>query len=125
MLLIQNAFGFVLSSKLNSDFVDVNQLKTDFKNRLTLQFDPEWQTSINESKICILYRHLKDEFKLESYLLSIPCKICKYILKFRLCNHKLSIEKGRYAGKEGRLCKTCKMNFLGDEYHLIFKCNNS
>ena len=60
------------------------------------------------------------------YLLNIPWKFAKYILRFRLSNHKLNIETGRYTGinRELRICDKCQLNVLGDEFHLCFVCTN-
>ena len=44
--------------------------------------------------------------------------------KFRMSNHKLEIERGRYQKipRRERFCKLCTDNVLGDEYHFIFEC---
>ena len=49
----------------------------------------------------------------------------RYIItRWRLSNHDLSIETGRYSRpitpREDRLCETC--NKLEDEYHVVFVC---
>ena len=49
----------------------------------------------------------------------------KWIIKFRLCNHKLSIdsEKGSYIDRFRRYCDLCDSESLRDEYHLLMECN--
>ena len=49
------------------------------------------------------------------------------ITKFRTCNHKLSVEKGRYNNVERymRYCDICNQDMLGDEYHLLLECKNT
>ena len=44
--------------------------------------------------------------------------------KFRVSDHSLEIESGRYKNitKEERICKNCNLNEIRDEYHLFLKC---
>ena len=126
VLLLQNGFGYVwLNDFINTDF-NTDSFKVDFKERLILQYIQQWQSSVKESRKCVLYKHVKDEIKLEKYILSLPWKFCKYVLKLRLSNHKLSIETGRYLGidRNLRYCDNCSMDLVGDEYHLVCECNN-
>ena len=50
----------------------------------------------------------------------------KELCKFRISNHNLMIEKGRYmnpkAPREERFCPSCKANFVEDELHLFYIC---
>ena len=44
--------------------------------------------------------------------------------KFRVSDHSLEIESGRYKNitrEEGK-CKNCILNEIGDEYHFFLKC---
>ena len=52
--------------------------------------------------------------------------LCKYLVKFRTCNHKLFIQTGRYNNIERNqnTCDICKMNLLGHEYHLFYEYDN-
>ena len=45
-------------------------------------------------------------------------------MKFRIGNHKLMIETGRYSQipRVNRLCPTCGSNQIEDEIHLLFHC---
>ena len=76
---------------------------------------------------CTLYKDFKSEFGFEDYLLHAPYQYITYIIKFRLCNHKLPVERGRYLNiiRSERTCDVCDMNVLGDEYHYIMECRNS
>ena len=51
----------------------------------------------------------------------------KIITKFRLSNHYLPIEKGRYVkpklNRNQRLCTFCKSH-VGDELHVLFECEH-
>jgi hypothetical protein len=43
--------------------------------------------------------------------------------KFRVSDHSLEIETGRYKHitREERICKNCNLNEIGDEYHFFLK----
>ena len=45
-------------------------------------------------------------------------------MKFRIGNHKLMIENGRYdkTPRNNRLCPTCVSNQIEDKIHLLFYC---
>jgi hypothetical protein len=45
--------------------------------------------------------------------------------KFRVSDHSLEIESGRYKNitREERKCKNCNLNEIGDEYHFFLKCS--
>ena len=44
--------------------------------------------------------------------------------KFRVSDHSLEIETGRYKNitREERICKKYNLNEIGDEYHFFLKC---
>jgi hypothetical protein len=44
--------------------------------------------------------------------------------KFRVSDHSLEIESGRYKNitREERICKYCNLIEIGDEYHFFLKC---
>ena len=44
--------------------------------------------------------------------------------KFRVIDHSLEIESGRYENitREERICTNCNLNEIGDEYHFFLKC---
>ena len=70
------------------------------------------------------YRMFKHNFQYEDYLNTLPHTSANLFMKFRLLNHKLPIQKGRFLGIERneRLCQKCNINEIGDEFHYIFKC---
>ena len=49
------------------------------------------------------------------------------LLKFKISNHKLLIEQGRYQmdhlPREHRSCRLCNSNQVEDEIHFFFQCN--
>ena len=46
-------------------------------------------------------------------------------MKFRISNHKLMIEVGRYDNipRERRFCPLCKSNQVENENNFLFQCN--
>ena len=66
----------------------------------------------------------KNKFEIEKYLVDLPFDSARFLLKFRVLNHKLPIQKGRFLGIERneRKCNKCSCNDLGDEYHYLFLC---
>ena len=75
------------------------------------------------------YRLYKSENQLEPYLsiISNP-DIRQNLARLRISAHNLPIEKGRHRrnGKvplKERTCDMCFDNEIGDEYHMMIKCN--
>ena len=122
--LLRNGFGYVWYNQGNG--LNIECFKEDFKERLHREFVQEWRSFLNESPKCLLYREIKQEFGLESYMYKLPMQLLPFLIKFRTSNHKLEIERGRYDNIERseRICKMCSLNVLGDEYHLLFECLN-
>ena len=58
---------------------------------------------------------------METYLLKSPVSLRIYLTKFRVSNHKLPIERGRYENLERseRKCNVCHV--LGDKFHFLFQ----
>ena len=72
-----------------------------------------------------LYKLFKKNFEMESYLYGKLDKLEKKILsRIRLSSHNLEIESGRHMKipVEMRLCKSCNMQKVGDEFHFIMEC---
>ena len=71
-----------------------------------------------------LYSKLKTDFRLEPHLLNNTGG--SYITKFRISDHNLPIERGRYERPKPprnlRVCTQCHSG-VGDEEHALFHCN--
>jgi hypothetical protein len=87
-----------------------------------------WNTSLtrmDKLQTLIMY---KTELTSEPYLsLSIPQRIRSQLAKFRIGNHRLEIEVGRFQGtiRNERFCKLCfsvDKRFIEDEYHVLLVC---
>ena len=82
-------------------------------------------SSVNETSKLYIYIKIKSELKLENYLLFFSnFKMRQLSTKFRVSDHSLEIESGRYTNitREERICKNCNLNKIGDEYHFFLKC---
>ena len=78
-------------------------------------------SNLDENSKLFLYNKLKNEIKLEDYLYTLTNFNSRKILtKFRISDHKLEIEIGRYkkVPRKQRICKACKV--LDDEKHSCF-----
>ena len=73
-----------------------------------------------------IYANIKQNYCLETYLDLYPK--CQNITKFRLSDHNLPIERGRYLkpklSRDMRICNICKVG-VGDEFHVLFQCQNN
>jgi hypothetical protein len=81
-------------------------------------------SSFNETSKLYICSKIKSELKLENYLLFFSnFKMRQLFTKFRVSDHNLEIESGRYKNitREERKCKNCNLNEIGDEYHFFLK----
>ena len=97
----------------------------------------EWQNNIESKPKLRLYKELKQEFTVESYVIrNIPKNIRSIFAQFRIGILPLHIETGRFVNivdsqtgryrktnVEERLCKLCNSQEVEDEKHFIFECN--
>jgi len=105
---------------------EISEFKRSCKETLTVFDTEEWRTEVNNCRKCYLYKAYKLELKLEDYLCNIDTDKLKVVLtRFRLCNHRLSLEIGSYNNLERkfRLCPHCDQNDIGDEFHYMFTCS--
>ena len=79
-------------------------------------------SKFDSSSKLFLYGKIKPNCNSECYLKHNNFTYRKLISKFRLSDHSLGIETGRYMKipREQRLCKNCKI--LDDEKHFFFDC---
>ena len=84
-------------------------------------FDNKLKSIDNNSKL-FLFKALKSKNKSEFYLKYPDFEIRRLICKFRLSDHSLAIETGRYKKipRHLRTCNKCKT--LDDENHFFLNC---
>ena len=105
-------------------FPNRNWLIKATKQKLVDLFLNEWQSQIENNTSCYNYRLFKTKFCFENYLVTVPTKFRKYLLKFKARNHMLPVETGRWRRipRENRKCHLCHLD-IGDEYHYLINCN--
>jgi len=97
-------------------------MKHIVKGRITDIYVERWKNNIFESPKCYNYRMYKNDLIMEKYLLLLPLPLRISFTRFRVANHKLPIEKGRFENipRHERKCSVCDV--LGDEFHYLFMC---
>ena len=93
------------------------------KQSIHTQYLHMYKYNLDNSKR-LFYRSIKEEFIFEPYLDILPTNLRVPLTKFRLSNHKLPIEKGRWSNvpRSDRICPNCNDNIIGDEHHYLFEC---
>ena len=83
-----------------------------------------WKKQIEESSKLSFYNTFKKDYKLEEYLTQIKQPQRRAYTKFRICNHKLQIEYGRYQKihRDEIICKRCNSKSVENEYHFALEC---
>ena len=95
------------------------------KQRILDMYNQKWYSDINNSSRLKSYSLYKHEFIFEKYLKVITEPKYKIAMsRFRTSSHELRIETGRYDNtpREQRLCKSCNMNKIEDEFHFLLVC---
>ena len=105
--------------QLNNNFVH----KT-IKQTLLDQCLQKWDDDTQKSSKGRNYRLFKATVSFENYFKILPKQNYLRLIKFRLANHKLPIETGRWENIElsERKWQKCSKNLLGDEFHYLFEC---
>ena len=99
-----------------------NRVKTHSLQSLSVS-----RTNVGGSKLRT-YAKFKHTAEIENYLtcIDLSWKQKRVISKFRLSNHKLHIETGRYCRPrlppERRTCNVCSLNATEDEPHFLIVC---
>ena len=117
-------------SKTDDIKSEINKSITPIKNKITniyqkLFFDILSGLQTETSTKLTIFSNIKRNYKYEPYLDVPPNN--RYITKFRLSDHNLPIERGRYhrpkIPRNERLCSLCN-NEIGDEIHALLQCKN-
>ena len=120
-LLETSGFGFVWQQQ----FVEnENGFISTFEKRLCDIYRQNWLSQVNLTSEGRLYKHIKMNFKLESYLFMNNKAFRMAITKIRLSSHLFMIERGRWGSnslaRNERLCQIC--NCIEDEFHVLVEC---
>ena len=125
-----------LSKYLDTDLFKIFNMKFNLKkfilNRLKLKYNQLWYSSLNDDRKSMsfgnklrTYRLFKNNISFEPYLSMGNRNLRIQMTKFRISNHNLEIERGRYRGLQAtdRICNLCK-NGVEDEPHFLLKCKS-
>ena len=93
------------------------------KQKLRDIYIANWHAQLDTSSSATTYKLIKTRFGMENYLVTLPMKFRKSLIKIRTRNHRLPIETGRWqhVTREERICNLCNQS-LGDEFHFILEC---
>jgi hypothetical protein len=118
---------WLLKYLATANFVSVEWLKMSVEQRLKDQFIQKWYQELESMSSCDLYVEFKKEFKMEKYLLLENVKYRQAICNLRLNNNRIPKVVGRYKNivRNRRFCNLCDGNSVGDEFHILFECNNT
>ena len=106
----------------NFNGVDGRQLNLAVSTRLTDAFIQNWNSEINEKKLCLNYRLFKTELGFEKYFDILDNNLRIPFTKFRCGSHCLPVKDKRYLGiNERNTCPLCHID-IGDEYHYVKSC---
>ena len=85
-----------------------------------------WYRNIITKGICSSYSVYKEVYGIEEYLVKLAKTNRINICKFRTGNNNLPVVRGRYHNvrREERFCDKCNSEQVGDEYHVLFQCQN-
>ena len=99
-------------------------LKTVVRTSLQDQFKQTWYSDIQTNSKTLNYRLFKELFGFEKYLDILETRDIYTLCQFRLINHRLPIESGRWnkIQRDKRICELCDFKDLGDEFQCVMKC---
>ena len=109
---------------LNQNEIPTN-ISMSVKLKLIEPYSTSCKHSIFDSPKCLNYRIFKEDFTLEKYFNILPDDLSKAFCHFRILNHRMPIEWGRFLGtsRDDRICELCFNNKFGDEYHYLIECS--
>ena len=96
--------------------------KTLLKNYENMFFEILRSFNINNKRF--LYSKIKTNYIIEPFIENSNFENRKLIVKMRISDHVLEIERGRYnkINREQRICRICHLNVIEDEEHFFFHC---
>ena len=115
----KNGFSFLWGhSQINT-----NWLKLALPQRLKDCELQNWQSEVNDNRLCGSYKLFKETLSLELYLSELEFEDRITLAKFRCGCHKLPVSANKYVNLDSpMLCNSCDMNEQGDEYHYTLVC---
>jgi len=102
-----------------------NTTIAEFSCKMKNAYFEKWKSDIQTSNKLSFFRSFKDNYESEKYLDIIDnFEQRRHFTKFRVSNHQLAIETGRYQKMpiEDRICTLCDKHVVESEIHLLFHC---
>ena len=120
-ILNETGFGY-LWQQTNAGSLTIGKIQ-EIKQRISDQCLQKLKSNDSCSTKKTQYLLLKEDWKIEKYLENLDYSHAITLLKFRLDNHKLPVEIGRYQkiDYKDRICPKCRTE-IGDKFHYIFSC---
>ena len=114
-------------SNLDPESLDNDRIRR-YATNMKEKYISFWRHSLERSKKLEFYKVFKDEYFTSDYLNQLRnFNERRNLVKFRVSNHKLMIELGRYQTdhmpRETRLCPLCKSNQVENETHFLLQCS--
>ena len=83
--------------------------------------------SFNINNKLFLYSKIKTNYIIEPFIENSNFENRKLIVKMRIRDHVLEIERGRYnkINREQRICRHCHLNVIEDKEHFFFHCQKN
>lgn len=108
-----NNLGFCNVWILQRRNIHRNWLINAIERRLKDNYIQNWYSQVYSSS------KSKVNFEFEQYFDILLENLRNILVKFRTCNHRLPIEKGRWKNVErnNRICNLCNNSSIGDEFH--------
>ncbi len=111
---------------LSQNIINPTWFRLAIEQQLKDQWITKWNANITNKAICSSYRTYKFVYSVEEYLVKLEKQERIMICKLRASNNRLPVITGRHRNidREDRICTKCNENMVGDEYHLLFVCQN-
>ena len=112
----------LFNTRIIENSISVKRQMSETLVRLHTQ---DWHQKVNLSSKGKNYYLYKQNIKLENYLVKLNKKPHSALLKYRLGNHRLPVETGRWENTplNERKCILCTKLDTGDEFQYLFICN--
>ena len=112
---------------LNKEVIEnPKSIKNQISKTLSDLYVQEWHNKVTSSSKGKNYTLFKQDLNFENYQIKLNRKHCSSLLKFRLSNHRLPVETGRWENTplEDRKCTLCSKHDIGYEFHYLFVCDH-
>ena len=94
--------------------------------RTEILYQQNWLESRSIHDFCYFYHCVKQDFKLDKYLVDLDYPLRQALCKFRSRSNSLPVCNIRFANDSEKEIQSiydlCRVNEVGDEYHYLFVC---